>query len=222
MIGDQIDMLARLRALLPKSWFPQVAPNLDASLAGAAWAMSANYTQLTYVALQARIKTATDGWLDVISADFFGTTLPRLTNETDGAFRTRILANLFVRGPTRSCMSAVLTLITGRVPTIFEPSNTSDSGGWDGGLYWDAGMPSGGAWGDPMPYQSLVTAYRPIGGAVDLGEYDAFTFSWDSFGAWSDGSPTAITDASIIAAVESTRALGTKVWLRIASNPVTP
>ena len=218
MVGDQIDMQARLRALLPKSWFPVSSPNLDATLAGAAWALSTSYAQLTYIALQARIKTATDGWLDAISADFFGEALPRMTSETDGAFRARILANLFIKGPTRNCMSAVLTLITGRKPAIFEPSNTSDSGGLDGGLYWDAG----GGWGAPMPFQSFVTAYLPIGGIVDLGEYDEYTFSWDSWGNWSEGNPTSLTDASIIAAVESTRALASIVWLRIASNPVTP
>ena len=220
--GDQTDILSRLRALLPVSWFPVSAPNLDASLAGAAWAFSSNYAQLTYVALQTRIKTATDGWLDVISYDFFGTTLPRLTNETDGAFRARILANLFVKGPTRSCMSKVLELITGSAPSIFEPSNTSDSGGWDSGFYFDTGIPEGGGWGDPLPFQSFVTAYRPAGGNIDLGEFDAYTFSWDSWGAWSDGSPVSITDAAIIAAVESTRMLGTIVWLRIANSPVSP
>ena len=217
MIGDQNDMLARLRALMPKSWLPKSAPIESAKLSGPAWALSSVYAQITYAALQTRIKTATDGWLDIISADFFGTALPRLTNETDGAFQARILANLFVKGPRRTDMANVLTLITGRAPSIFEPSNTSDSGGWDEALYWDAA----GAWGDPLPYQSFVTAYRPIGGNVDLGDWDQELF-WDAYGAWSDGTPTAVADAAIISAVESTKMLGTIIWLRIADNPVTP
>lgn len=218
MIGDQKDVFGRIKRLLPSSWFQGDTPILDAVLQAPAWALSTVHAQITYAALQTRIKTATDGWLDLISADFFGTNLPRLTNETDGAFRGRILANLFVKGPTRASMSAVLTLITGRAPAIFEPSNTTDSGGWDAALYWDIA----GGMGDPLPYQSFVTAYRSIGGTVDLGEWDAYTFSWDSFGAWSDGTPLSITDAAIIAAVESTKPLGTIVWLRIANNPVTP
>ena len=221
MIGDQADFQQRLRSLIPKSWFPSGnSPNFDATLQGSAWALSSVYAQITYAALQTRIKTATDGWLDIISGDFFGTSLPRLLNESDGPFRARIFANLFVKGPRRGDMANVLTLITGRAPLIFEPSNTSDSGGWDSRLYWDIGTGSG--WGDPMPYQCLITAYRPIGSAVDLGEWDAYTFSWDSFGAWSDTPITSITDVAIIAAVESTKPIATVCWLRIANSLVSP
>lgn len=218
MTGDINDLFARLKAQIPGSWF-KVSSNFDATLQGSAWALSTIYAQITYANLQTRIATATDGYLDLISNDFFGTSLPRLTNETDGAFRARILANLFVKGPTRSNMSAVLTLITGRTPDIFEPSNTTDSGGWDGGFYWDTGV---GKWGAPMPYQSYVTAYRPITNAQSLGELDSWRWSFDSYGAWSDTPVTAVTDAAIIAAVESTRMTGTIVWMRIENNPVTP
>jgi hypothetical protein len=221
MIGDQADFQGRLRALLPKTWFPvRNSPNLDASLQGPGWALSSVYAQITYATMQTRIKTATDGWLDIISGDFFGITLPRLTNEQDGQFRARILANLFVKGPRRGDMSKVLTLITGQVPLIFEPSNTTDSGGWDSRLYWDIGTGSG--LGDPMPYQCLITAYRPTGGNIDLGEWDEYTFSWDSWGAWSDLNITSLTDAAIIAAVESTKPVATLCWLRIANAAVSP
>lgn len=216
--GDQQDIFSRLKAQFPKSWFRQ-SPNFDATLQGPAWALSSIYAQITYAALQTRIATATDGYLDLISNDFFGTSLPRLTNESDGDFRARILANLFVKGPTRGNMSAVLTLVTGRTPDIFEPSRTDDSGAFDGAFYWDTGV---GKWGAPMPYQSFVTAYRPLTSAQSLGELDSWRWSFDSYGAWSDAQVTSVTDAAIIAAVESTKMLGTVVWLRIADNPVTP
>lgn len=217
--GDQADIVSRLKSYLPRAWFPDNAPIVTAVLQGMAWGLSSQYALLTYAGLQTRIASASDGWLDIISNDFFGTGLPRLTNETDGAFRARILANLFVKGPTRRDMSAVLKLITGRTPDIFEPSNTTDSGGWDARFYWDGGY---GRWGDPMPYQSLVTAYRPTGGLQSLMEWDSYRMAWDAYGAWSDSQATTVTDAAIIAAVESTRAVGTVVWLRIADGPVMP
>ncbi len=220
--GDQADVFSRIKSLLPASWFQDETPVADALIQGPSWALSNAYAQITYAALQQRIKTATDMWLDVISQDFFNGALPRLTNETDGAFKSRILANLFVKGPTRANMAAVLTLITGRAPTIFEPQKTADSGGWDGGFYFDTEVPAGGGWGDPLAYQCMITVYRPAGGLIDLGEFDAYTFSWDSWGAWSDSSPTSITDASIIAAVETTKPVGTIVWMRIANSPITP
>ena len=217
-IGSQADLFNRLKALIPRSWFG-LSPNFDATLQGPAWALSSNYAEITYAALQTRIKTASDGYLDLISCDFFGATLLRNVLESDNAFRARILANLFVKGPTRRDMSSVLTLITGIAPTIFEPGNPSDSGGWhSNGLFWDAK----GGWGDPLPFQSFVTAYRPVGGLVSLGEWDAWRFNLDASAWWSDEQPNAITDAAIIAAVEATRALGTTVWLRIADGAVTP
>lgn len=197
---------------MPKSWFPVNSPNLSASMQGPAWALSTVFANITYIALQTRIKTATDGWLDIISGDFFGTNLPRLTNEIDSAFRSRILANLFVKGPTRDCMVNVLALLTGRAPDIFEPSNTTDSGGWDGSIYWDVQ----GKWGDPLPYESFVTAYLPSVGLIDLGEWDELIY-WDTNGFFSDASQTAINTAVIISAVESTRVIGTLIWLRIST-----
>ncbi len=220
--GDQLDIWNRLKGLIPASWFQGSAPNADALTNAAAWALSTNYSQMTYAALQLRIKTATGMWLDIISEDFFGADLPRLVNETDANFRSRILGNLFVKGPARANMVAVLRLITENDPTIFEPSNTTDSGGWDGGFYFDTGIAEGGGWGDPLPYQAFITAYRPSWADVALGELDSYTFMWDVQGAWSDSSPISITDAAIIAAVEATKPVGMTIWLRIANQAVTP
>jgi len=222
MQGDPQDFQSRLASGLPARWFASPSPVLDGLQAGSAWAYSSAYNNLTYVAAQTRIKTATGISLDIISTDFFGSNLPRLTNEGDGPFRSSILANLFIKGPTRGNLSAVLQLLTGKAPAIFEPGNTSDSGAWDAQFYWDAGVASGGGWGDPLPYQAFLTVYRPDISLVSLAEWDAWRFAWDAYGAWSDATPNAITDAALIAAVESTRALGITVWMRIASSPISP
>src|SRR4051812_22302106 len=95
-IGDQSDIAARLKALLPKAWFQHATPNLDAALNGIAWALSAASSLAAYARLQARISRATDGFLALISSDFLGATLPRRSGESAAAFRTRIRAELLL------------------------------------------------------------------------------------------------------------------------------
>ena len=216
-IGTQADFFARLKALIPRSWFKS-SPNFDATLQGAAFALAQLYALLMYARQQMRIRSAVDGFLDVVSNDYFGPTVPRLTQEGDASFRNRILANLFVKGPTRRDMADVLMLLTGRVPTIFEPGTANDSGCYDGAAFFDAW----GGWGDPLPYQCFVTAYRPAVGDTSLGEYDTVREWLDVGGYYSDAQAESVGDTAIYAAVESTRALGTTVWLRIANDPVTP
>src|SRR3984957_19084211 len=94
--GDQNDMLARIKALLPNGWFRGLTPVLDALLSGYAWSLSFIYQLIQYAQLQTRIATATDGFLDLISFDFFGGSLPRKSQEYDAPFRSRILAQLFL------------------------------------------------------------------------------------------------------------------------------
>ena len=75
MTGDQQDMMARLRTVLPTRWFPDSAPVLDGLLSGLASGWSWAYQQLQYVKAQTRIATATDVWLDIIANDYFGSRL---------------------------------------------------------------------------------------------------------------------------------------------------
>lgn len=219
MIGDQANMLARLQAALPARWFASDAPVLAGLLNGNAWATSNTYAQITYMVLQIRIATATGVWLDIICADFFGSSVQRFADETDDAFRKRIVANLFVRGPARSNMGKVLELITGRAPLIIEGTSPTDCGGWDaGGVYWD----ETGAWGWGKPWQCGVTVYRPENALLNVGWMDTNTLGWDAAGGWCDTAPSATTDLALIAAVESTRPLGVTVWMRILDGPLGP
>jgi hypothetical protein len=130
--GDQQDMLGRLQALLPRGWFGDAPPILTALLTGFAAIFANVYAVLAYAKLQLRIATATDGWLDIISADFFGSTLPRRTGESDTAFRNRITVNLFRERATRKAVVQVLTTLTGRAPIIVEPRRPLDTGGYGG------------------------------------------------------------------------------------------
>src|SRR3954452_21398245 len=101
MIGDQQDMLARLRTALPTRWFPDEAPILNGLLCGLASAWSWLYEQLQYVKLQTRLLTASDIWLDVAAQDYFGNRVTRRAGQSDTAFRNRIRRELFRERATR-------------------------------------------------------------------------------------------------------------------------
>jgi hypothetical protein len=169
MIGDQGDFKDRLNAVLPRSWFPDNAPIRDALLGGlgAAWALI--YSMLQYVKSQARIASASDIWLDIIAWDFFGNQLKRRPTESDDALRSRIILEMFrIRG-TRTAVASVLEDLTGREPRLFEPANTTDTGGYTSsqGLGGGLSYNTCGGWGNlNLPFQFFVTAYRPNSGGI--------------------------------------------------------
>jgi hypothetical protein len=216
--GDATDMAGRMLATLPGGWFPDVAPVLGALLAGPAEAQAFVYDLLQTARAQERIATASGSFLDAISADFFDTALPRLLNETDAQFRTRISGELLREKGTRAGLIRALTDLTGRAPIVFEPQNIADSGAWDTGtLYFDAL----GGWTDPsLAFQVFVTAYRPAsGGAVGISGWDGVGAYWDAGSAfyWIDDNMVSgqVTDAAIYARVASVIPAGTVAWVAI-------
>lgn len=163
--GDQADILARIKATLPSSWFATDAPILDGLLSGFANVASWIYGLIAYAKLQTRISTATDGWLDLIADDFFGRRFLR-GNRSDTLFRQAILAELFRPRQTRQAIIDVLVGLTGRTPQIFEPARPHDTGGYSPGPSGDrvarglAYNTVGGYGSLLMPYELLVHAYR--------------------------------------------------------------
>lgn len=137
MTGDQNDMLTRLKAMLPSAWFPvsqpgqtSQSPVLDGLLSGSAALLSQSYALLQWVRSQARIATASGVFLDMVSSDFFGSFLSRRSGETDAHLAARIDKELFREKGTRNGLVQALTDLTGRAPTVFEPKNTMDTGGY--------------------------------------------------------------------------------------------
>lgn len=169
--GDANDMAARIRAVLPISWFPTSSsagasdtPVLDGVLAGLGATWAAIYSLLSYTKLQTRIASATDFFLDLIAVDFFGASLARRSDETDSAFRVRIQNNIFAPRATRTALGRALTVLTGRPPVIFEPAYTYDTGGYGAFAQGGGGMGycvSGGYGSLELPFQCFVTAFRP-------------------------------------------------------------
>ncbi|WP_435607731.1 phage head spike fiber domain-containing protein [Pseudomonas knackmussii] len=128
--GDQQNMFDRLVGLLPAGWFGDSNPIRDALLWGYAQALAWAYTLYLYAKAQARIKTATDGWLDLIALDFFGNNLLRNSNQADSSYRNRILINIFRERATRHAVEQVLLDLTGRMPKIIEPARPADVGAY--------------------------------------------------------------------------------------------
>ncbi|WP_028534228.1 hypothetical protein [Paludibacterium yongneupense] len=214
--GDQSDMLSRLRALLPPTWFADSSPILTGMLAGMAEALAWAYSLYQFAKAQTRIATASGGWLDMVSLDFFGTGLPRTSNQTDASYRARIQSNLIRERGTRYAIQQVLFDLTGRAPLIIEPARPADVGG----LGISIGLGVGGAVGSiSTPYQAFVTAYRQTGvGASGWPGLATYSFGLGSAGMIdSSAMSPAVSDADIIAAIESVRPAATAIWLRISN-----
>lgn len=222
--GDQSDIFARLKSLIPR-WFGDGATVRDALLQGLAWAASFIYSLITYTRLQTRIKTATDGWLDMIAADFFGSTLLRASNQSDASFRARIIINLFRERATRWAIISVLKDLTGRTPLVFEPMRPADTGCYGGPAI---GYGLAGGYGSMLiPYQAFVTAFRPSGvGIPNVGGYGG-TVGGPGPGGYGTAAQIeyaalsmiqgAVTDADIYNAIDSVKPAATAVWTRIQS-----
>jgi hypothetical protein len=219
--GDQKDIYRRLRGYLPP-WFGDEAdtPLVNGVINGLAYAGAYVYGLLSYTKLQTRIKTATDGWLDMIAADFFGTALLRAANQSDESFRARILINLFRERATRAALIKILKDLTGRTPIVIEPTRPADTGSYGGPLI---GYCVAGAYGSMlMPFQAFVTAYRPIGTGIPL--IAGYGISTGGYGQPSRGAYASmamiqgsVTDADIYAAIDSVKPVATIVWARISS-----
>ena len=170
MTGDQQDILARLRNVLPARWFPESAPVLDALLNGLASSWSWAHDQLQYVKAQTRIATATDIWLDIIAQDFFGDRLIRRTGQSDAAFRSRIRRELFRERGTRGAMSRSCRISQDACRSCSNPPERPIR---EVILRWQA---SAGELATArrrmgqslMPFQCFITAYRPLGSGIAI------------------------------------------------------
>ena len=213
MTGDLPDLITRLKAVLPTRWFPDQTPVLDMVLTGLATAWSSLYALLAAVRSQSRIATATGQSLDGASADFFAMRLPRRVGEPDDGFRNRIHLQLAREHATRAALTAVVTDLTGQPPVIFEPSRTSDTGG-----YGTPGLAYGsaGAWGSlSLPFQVFVTVKRAQG--VGIASIAGYGTAGPLARASLSAATGQVTDADIYAAVASIMPTATRAWTCITN-----
>lgn len=223
MMGDQQDIVDRIKATLPSGWFPDGTPVLDALLGGLASAWSWSYGLLQYVATQARLSTASDIWLDVAAQDFFGSRVVR-AGQSDSVFSSRLRIEILRARGTRASLSSVLTDLTGRQPSIFEPARPSDTGSWGGGGSFITGLAYGctGGWGSlTLPFQCFLTAYRPSGSGIaaiagwstPAGGYGGGVIEYGDLSMVG----VTVTDADIFSATASVMPVAAVAWTRISN-----
>ncbi|PPQ34333.1 hypothetical protein [Rhodopila globiformis] len=226
MVGDLKDFVLRLKTVLPKRWFGEETPNLDAILSAVATPWVWLYDLLAYVAQQARITTASDVWLDMAAVDYFGSGVQRKPGEADTFFRARIKKALLRDATTRTAITAGIRDVCGSEPDIFEPARTADTGAY-GSFLGAANCPcygmaygQAGGWGNlHLPLQFFITVKRPAApGVATLAGYGITT------GAYSGGSisyvdlsglPGEITDDDIRSALLSLLPVNATAWLQI-------
>ncbi|BCI68061.1 hypothetical protein [Acetobacter aceti] len=198
--GDQADFVTRLRQLLPDNWFPaapaageqEKAPVLVGVLSGCANVLAWLWLQLADVSNQARLQTTTGTDLSMKADDYFGIdNFPRMSGETDAAYRQRIINQLRATKNTRAAIIAAVQAVTGTTPTIIEQTNADDCKGYGstanpsagGGYGYGAGLHNGHLSGG----QFFITVQR--GSVTD--------------------------DSIILNAINSTKAVGAIAWTRI-------
>lgn len=221
--GDQADIFARLKGIVPSRWFgapSDSAPIVDAVLWGSSGILSFLYSLYAYAKLQTRIRTATDGWLDLIAADYFGPTgLLRKSGQSDASYRNDILIRLLREKATRKAMVLALTSLTGKAPTICEPQRPLDTGAYGVST---SGYGAAGFYGSVLlPYQAFVIAYRPrssigisgvAGYGISTGGYgDASQAEYASISMFNGG----VSDSDIYAAAAAVKPEGTITWMAI-------
>src|SRR6185503_12487721 len=91
--GESRDIVNRVKRLIPHRWFSYAAPLRDAILGGLSDTASSFYDLILYAQQQARIKTASGPFLDMIAYEYLGRFLLR-GDSSDQVFRQQILATI--------------------------------------------------------------------------------------------------------------------------------
>jgi hypothetical protein len=200
---SQDDFVRRLRYLLPTGWFPsppsegetEGAPVLYGVISGFGAVLTWVWTLFQAASQQARIATASDGFLDMIADDFLGQgVLPRLSGESDNAYRSRIISSLVAPRNTRVAVATALAAVTGITPIIIEPWRAQDCH-----ARGSMGVPAaGGGYG----YGTEGLRYGSLGGGAFFVE---------------TGTGGALSMSVVRSAITQTKAQGVIGWLKVIS-----
>lgn len=213
MLGDVEDFTGRLQRVFPKGWLADTASCAAVVLSGFGVAWSAVFSLIAAVQAQTRLSTATGSFVDMFSADFFGSALPRNAGEVDASFKVRIGEELLRPRSTRPAMLTALNELVGPHVEIFEPAWPEDAGGYAAG---GVGYCVAGAWGNlSLPFQSFLQVHRPLGGGIPLvaGYGTAGVLGYCSL----DMNTAIVSDVDIYAAAAAILPVGYTGWVQITS-----
>ena len=215
---DSEDMHGRLRKLIPPGWFSEDCPFLNAAIEQCAAGLSRCYALYEYARKQTRLLTASDGWLDLISYDFFGHQLRRWAGEKDESYCRRIQNSLLRESGTRKAISDSLLYLTGQAPDIFEPQRPLDTGGYNMPVN---GYGHAGRYGSVMlPYQAFIQVTMPpldIHSSIAGYHCSPSGYSLKAWGAYlcADEVDRGLKSSGVQEAITSVKPEGTIIWLRL-------
>jgi hypothetical protein len=224
--GSSIDILSRVKQLLPGRWFKWTAPYRDAVLGGLSDLSAWCYSLIGYARAQTRLASAYGIWLDILAYDFLGRTLMR-NGAPDDAFRAIVKATILQERVTRSGMIAAVTQLTGIPPWVFEPWNTYDTGAYSGGSFkcgqFGYGVGRGGYGNMGLPAQTFMVVTRTAPSGIPY--VDGYGNSVAGYGkgaieyAGNNLALSGVTNAMINQLVNLTKPTGSTVWLNIGPQP---
>ena len=213
-----LDIVNRVKRLIPTRWFAFVAPYRDAVLGGLADVAAWSRYLIDYDRRQSRLATASDIWLDIFCYDYLRRHLLR-SGASDDVFRAKIRATILQERVTRNGMTNAITTLVGVAPKIIEPWNTGDCGAYDM-PNWGYGL--AGAWGSiQLPGQVFMKISRSGVGPTGVPNVGGYDFGIGGYGAGSIEyvgsaiSQIGITDQDIYDIINTAKPTGVTAWTQI-------
>lgn len=220
--GSSLDIIGRVKRLIPNRWFLYTAANRDAILGGISDLASWGYSFIYYARSQSRLATAYGIWLDIFSYDFLSSFVTR-SGLNDNIFRVFIRATILQERVTRAGMISGLTSLVQTVPRIFEPWNTFDTGAYGNGSM-GYGIGQGGYGNMNLPAQTFIDITRILPSGVP--SVDGYA---NPIGSWGAGAieymgsalvQIGITNAIIYRLINYTKPTGTIMWVRVGAPAI--
>ncbi len=220
---DEAGFAQRLIANTPQQWSSDAAKAqggvLYALMAAVGASLSYLQSGMQYGQDSIYIQSAVGAALDLVSQDYFGSSLPRYPGETDASFRARIQATLFQPAATTAAVSGAITRLVGVAPRIMFPWSPASTGVWDG-CYWDvdtAQTPF--RWADYLPYQGFIISQFPGSTVLNGNAMPALDdgIFWDSPGQFLGELSYGGGQQSLDQTINTVKPEGTVAWVQIAT-----